>query len=169
MIFHADNESQDNTDLPQALLAAWDPPIEGATEVCWDNAAPEAFFASLKRELVNRYRWLHRVDALPAIVRWIEGWYNARRLHFTLHYRIPVEAEDDWYPTRKPLPHEKLSVKAAHSGDSVHPVRGFSCMGVGGRVAADAECGFAPGGHLLRVVEGQSAIVPVMVADEVGG
>ena len=69
----------------------------GATGVCWDNAAAEAFFASLKRELVHRYRWLHRADARLAIVRWIEGWYNARRLHSTLKYRSPNEAEAEWW------------------------------------------------------------------------
>jgi putative transposase len=68
----------------------------GATGICWDNAAAEAFFASLKRELVNRYRWLHRADVRLAIVRWIEGWYNARRLHSTLQFRTPNEAEAEW-------------------------------------------------------------------------
>jgi transposase InsO family protein len=68
----------------------------GATGVCWDNAAAEAFFASLKRELVHRYRWLHRADARQAIVRWIEGWYNARRLHSSLKYRSPNQAEAEW-------------------------------------------------------------------------
>jgi putative transposase len=68
----------------------------GATGVCWDNAAAEAFFASLKRELVHRYQWLHRADARQAIVRWIEGWYNARRLHSSLKYRSPNQAEAEW-------------------------------------------------------------------------
>jgi transposase InsO family protein len=62
----------------------------------WDNAAAEAFFATLKRELVYRYRWLHRADARQAIVRWIESWYNPRRLHSTLGYRSPNEAEAEW-------------------------------------------------------------------------
>jgi putative transposase len=68
----------------------------GATGVCWDNAAGEAFFATLKRELIHRYRWLQRSDARLAIMRWIEGWYNARRLHSTLKYRTPLEAEAEW-------------------------------------------------------------------------
>jgi transposase InsO family protein len=68
----------------------------GATGICWDNAAAESFFASLKKELVHRYRWLERADARQAIVRWIEAWYNARRLHSSLGYRTPLEAEADW-------------------------------------------------------------------------
>jgi putative transposase len=68
----------------------------GATGVCWDNAAAEAFFASLKKELVHRYQWPERSDARYAIMAWIEGWYNARRLHSTIDYRSPIEAETDW-------------------------------------------------------------------------
>lgn len=79
----------------------------GATGVCWDNAAAEAFFASLKRELVNRYRWLHRVDARLAIVRWVEGWYNARRLHSTLRYRARSKSNKTGTVTKKPLPHNE--------------------------------------------------------------
>ena len=56
----------------------------------------------------------------------------------------------------------------AHSGDFVHPVRGFRAPGLGGRVAADVECGLAPVGHLLRFVERQFVTVPVMFADVVG-
>ena len=29
----------------------------GATGICWDNAAAESFFATLKRELVHRHAW----------------------------------------------------------------------------------------------------------------
>jgi putative transposase len=55
----------------------------------------------LKRELVHRYRWLTHADARHAMVRWIEGWYNARRLHSTLDYRTPLEAEADWLHTQQ--------------------------------------------------------------------
>lgn len=69
----------------------------GRTGTALDNAAAEAFFATLKKELVHRYRWLERADARRAIVRWIEGWYNARRLHSSLGYRSPIETEADWW------------------------------------------------------------------------
>src|ERR671919_3066384 len=65
----------------------------GATGVCFDNAAAEAFFASLKRELVHRSRFATRAEARREIIRWIEGWYNARRLHSTLDYLTPNEKE----------------------------------------------------------------------------
>lgn len=97
VIFHSDRGSQyTSADYRKLCAANGIRQSMGATGICFDNAAAEAFFASLKRELVNRYRWLHRADARLAIVRWIESWYNARRLHSTLRYRTPIEAEAEW-------------------------------------------------------------------------
>jgi len=66
----------------------------GATGVCWDNAAAESFFGTLKRELANRRRWATRADARRDLMRWIEGWFNTRRLHSTLDYNTPLETEN---------------------------------------------------------------------------
>jgi transposase InsO family protein len=68
----------------------------GATGV-WDNAAAESFFGSLKRELAHRQRWATRAEARRAVIRWIEGWFNSRRLHSSLNYSTPIEAETNWY------------------------------------------------------------------------
>ena len=73
----------------------------GATGVCWDNSPAEAFFATLKRELVHRYPWATRLAVRRAVVRWIEGWYNARRLHSSISYLTPVEKEDSYYDSRR--------------------------------------------------------------------
>ena len=69
----------------------------GATGVCWDNAAAESFFGTLKRELANRRRWATRADGRRDLMRWIEGWFNTRRLHSTLDYNSPLETEDLYY------------------------------------------------------------------------
>jgi transposase InsO family protein len=69
----------------------------GATGICWDNAAAESFFATLKRELVHRHAWATRTHAKRAIVRWIEGWYNPRRLHSAIDYLTPNEKENEWH------------------------------------------------------------------------
>jgi putative transposase len=68
-----------------------------------DNAAAEAFFATLKRELVHRRRFATRAEARREIIRWIEGWYNARRLHSTLDYLTPNEKEALYERTRDTL------------------------------------------------------------------
>jgi transposase InsO family protein len=72
----------------------------GATGICFDNAAAEAFFATLKRELVHQRRFATRAQARREIIRWIEGWYNARRLHSTLDYLTPNEKEALYERTR---------------------------------------------------------------------
>jgi putative transposase len=58
-----------------------------------DNAVCEAFFASLKKELIHRRSWPTRRDAQSAVFAWIEGWYNRRRLHSTLGYLSPEAYE----------------------------------------------------------------------------
>ena len=57
-----------------------------------DNAVAESFWATLKRELVNRCRFATRADARRAIIAWINH-YNSRRLHSTLGNVPPIEWE----------------------------------------------------------------------------
>ncbi len=57
-----------------------------------DNAVAESFWATLKRELVSRYRFATRAEARRAIVAWIHH-YNARRRHSTLGNVSPLEWE----------------------------------------------------------------------------
>lgn len=64
----------------------------GRTGVCWDNAAAESFFASLKNEMYYRYTFPTRARARFAVADYIEVFYNRRRLHSTLGYRTPTEA-----------------------------------------------------------------------------
>ena len=45
-----------------------------------DNSVAESFFATLKRELVDRYSWPTRADLPVAIFEWIEVFYNRQRL-----------------------------------------------------------------------------------------
>jgi putative transposase len=65
----------------------------GAPASALDNAACEAFFASLKRERLNRRSWPTKREARSAIFEWIESWYNPRRLHSTLGYLSPNNYE----------------------------------------------------------------------------
>lgn len=59
-----------------------------------DNAVVESFFATLKRELVDRYSWPTREDLRVAIFEWIEVFYNRQRLHTTLGNYAPEEFEN---------------------------------------------------------------------------
>jgi len=66
----------------------------GARGCALDNAVCESFFASLKKEKLNRRSWPTRQDARHAVFAWIEGWYNRRRLHSTLGMLSPIDYEN---------------------------------------------------------------------------
>ncbi len=57
-----------------------------------DNAVAESFWATLKRELISRYRFATRAEARRAIIAWINH-YNALRRHSTLGNVSPIEWE----------------------------------------------------------------------------
>jgi putative transposase len=60
---------------------------------CYDNAAMESFFATLKAECVTG-QFDTRRQARTAIFEYIEVWYNRQRLHSSLDYLSPVEFEE---------------------------------------------------------------------------
>ena len=62
---------------------------------CWDNAVVESFNATIKTELIHRTKWITREEARAAVYKWIETWYNSKRLHSTLGYRSPDDFESD--------------------------------------------------------------------------
>lgn len=68
----------------------------GRTGVCWDNAAAESFFATLKNEMYHRHAFPTRAHARFAVAEYIEVFYNRKRLHSTLGYRTPFEALTDY-------------------------------------------------------------------------
>jgi transposase InsO family protein len=65
----------------------------GAVGTSADNAAAEAFNATLKREtLQGAKRWPSPRNARLAVFRWATR-YNTRRLHSALDYYSPIEYE----------------------------------------------------------------------------
>ena len=61
---------------------------------CWDNAAMESFFGTLKQELVHRETYATREEARHSLFEYIEVFYNRQRLHSTLGYLSPVQYEE---------------------------------------------------------------------------
>ena len=70
-------------------------PCMGRTGVCWDNAAAESFFATLKTEMYHRYRFDTRARARFAVSDHIELFSDRRRKHLTLGSRTPGPALND--------------------------------------------------------------------------
>lgn len=59
---------------------------------CYDNAAMESFFGTLKTECASQ-PFANRAQARTAIFEFIEAWYNRQRLHSSLDYLSPLEFE----------------------------------------------------------------------------
>ena len=53
----------------------------------------ESFCKTLKVEWVNRFRYATRAQARLDLIDWIEGFYNAQRLHSSIDYRSPAAFE----------------------------------------------------------------------------
>ena len=60
---------------------------------CYDNAAMEAFWSTLKLERLYRLRFANQNEAHRTIFQYVEGFYNSRRLHSSLEYRTPLDFE----------------------------------------------------------------------------
>lgn len=61
---------------------------------CWDNAAMESFFGTLKQETgLGKWPLDTAEETKYAIFEWIEAWYNVTRRHSTLGYCSPAEFE----------------------------------------------------------------------------
>jgi putative transposase len=61
---------------------------------CYDNAAMESFWSTLKSELIHRQSFATRAQARAAIFEYVEVFYNRRRLHSALGYKSPVDFEN---------------------------------------------------------------------------
>jgi putative transposase len=61
---------------------------------CYDNAVAESFFATLKKECLNRTHFATRTEAYDAIVAYIDGFYNPTRRHSALGYLSPIDYEE---------------------------------------------------------------------------
>ena len=61
---------------------------------CWDNAAMDSFFSSLKTERTTRRIYRTRDEAKADVFDYIERFYNAKRRHSTIGYLSPVAFEE---------------------------------------------------------------------------
>lgn len=66
------------------------------TRMPYDNAVAESFFATLKLELMEGVKYVSREDARQAVFEYLEIFYNRVRMHSSLGYRSPLQAERDY-------------------------------------------------------------------------
>ena len=94
VIFHSDRGCQyTSRDFSELAVDHGVTLSLGRKGTCWDNAVAESFFASIKRELLDRRPWPTISGLRRAVFDWIEGWYNTRRLHSSLGYLSPARYE----------------------------------------------------------------------------
>lgn len=94
LIMHADRGSQYASKRYRLLLKDYAMTASMIRKTnCWDNSPMESFFKTLKVELVYRQRYASPAHARLDIVNWIEGFYNRERLHSSIGYQSPVNAE----------------------------------------------------------------------------
>lgn len=99
-VFHSDRGTQYTSDAFATWCADKDIITSvGRTGVCWDNAAAESFFASLKNECYHQQTFVTRAAARLAVAEYIEVFYNRQRIHSTLDYQTPAEALAAHYHT----------------------------------------------------------------------
>jgi transposase InsO family protein len=95
LVFHSDRGCQyASADFRHALLQSKALPSMSRKACCYDNAAMESFWSTLKHELVYRHTFQTRTQARQAIFDYIETFYNRRRLHSSLNYLNPVDFEN---------------------------------------------------------------------------
>lgn len=69
---------------------------------CWDNAAMESFFGSLKTEWTADKAYHTRAQARQDVFKYIEVFYNRKRRHASLDYLSPVAYEERYEATMTP-------------------------------------------------------------------
>ena len=93
-IHHTDRGSQYCSHDYQKRLKKYDLKVSMSGKGnCYDNAAVETFFKTLKAELIWRSTWQTRRQVEMALFEYINGFYNPRRRHSTLGGKSPLAFE----------------------------------------------------------------------------
>jgi transposase InsO family protein len=94
LVHHSDQGVQYASDDYQSQLAERKIAVSMSRRGdCYDNAAMESFWGTLKTEWVYRQTYATREQAKASIFWYIECWYNRKRRHSALGYRSPEQFE----------------------------------------------------------------------------
>jgi putative transposase len=97
LLHHSDRGSQYASHTFRALLNSWrmTPSMSGPA-CCYDNAAMESFWSTLKSELLPASGFENLAQARGAVFEYIHLFYNPKRLHSALGYQSPVDYENQF-------------------------------------------------------------------------
>lgn len=94
LLFHSDRGIQyASTEYRHALAQAGLQASMSRKGNCYDNAAMESFWSTLKLELVYRCTFSDPTEARGQLFNYIEAFYNRQRTHSSLEYLSPVDFE----------------------------------------------------------------------------
>lgn len=94
LLHHSDRGSQYTSEQFQRLMADHGVTCSmSRSGNCWDNAAMESFFSSLKTERTAHKTYRTRNEARADVFDYIECFYNPRRRHSTIGYVSPMDFE----------------------------------------------------------------------------
>lgn len=94
LLFHSDRGVQyASADYRRALENARLVASMSRKANCYDNAAMEAFWSTLKLELIYRRTFADAAQVRTALFDYIEVFYNRQRLHSSLGYQTPAGFE----------------------------------------------------------------------------
>lgn len=97
LMHHSDKGSQYTSHDFQKMLAHYHITASmSGTGNCYDNAAMESFFHTLKTEHVYFERYQTREQAKQSIFEYVEVFYNRQRRHSTLNYKTPLAFEENY-------------------------------------------------------------------------
>ncbi len=100
-VFHSDRGSQySSREFARCCTDLHVTPSMGRTGVCFDNAAAESWFATLKNEMYHRHWFPTHARACHAVAEYIEVFYNRKRHHSTLGYRTPWQTWTEYRAAR---------------------------------------------------------------------
>ena len=94
LVVHSDRGCQYASESFRDLLAQHDAlGSMSAKGNCYDNAAMESFWATLKNELNVKDPFQNQEEARQVIFEYIEVFYNRQRLHSSIGYQSPLDYE----------------------------------------------------------------------------
>jgi putative transposase len=97
LLHHSDRGSQYASQSYQSILQARGVQVSmSRSGNCYDNAAMESLFGTIKAELIHHQTYRTRQEAKTAIFAYIETFYNRYRRHSTLGYLSPDQYEQNY-------------------------------------------------------------------------
>jgi putative transposase len=94
LLHHSDRGCQYTSDAYQTTLKTLGITCSmSRSGCCYDNAVMERFFWSLKHEWTKFESFADIAEARMSVFRYIETFYNSKRIHQTLEYKTPNQLE----------------------------------------------------------------------------